>query len=222
MSEIVSLFTVFSPHLSAATLRHLCEIVFAVLAMTGGVTMRNISRWTSKGGSYRTIQRFYNTLIPWGTLCWVFFRTHLFDPESVYLLAGDESILPKSGDATYGLSRFFSSTLGKTIPGLAFFALSVISVKERRSYPMLMEQVVRGEASQTPKNAAVSTTCTSATMYAYNTYPLRPFSPLLTKGGFNYEMFLPDIPWRLRCECCAFGFDDSTERGGKLFRKGYQ
>ena len=157
MSEIVSLFTIFSPHLSATTLRHLCEIVFAVLAMTGGVTMRNISRWTSKGGSYRTIQRFYNTLIPWGTLCWVFFRTHLFDPESVYLLAGDESIVAKLGDQTHGLSRFFASTFGKTIPGLAFFAVSLISVKQRRSYPMLMEQVVRVETAETPETAAVST-----------------------------------------------------------------
>ncbi len=158
MSEIVSLFTVFSPHLSATTLRQFCEIVFAVLAMTGGVTMRNISRWTSKGGSYRTIQRFYNTLLPWGTLCWVFFRTYLFDPESVYLLAGDESIVGKSGDKTYGLSRFFASTYGKTIRGLAFFAVSLISVKKRRSYPMLMEQIVRGEASTTPKKATVSKT----------------------------------------------------------------
>jgi putative transposase len=88
----------------------------------------------------------------------VFFRTHLFDPESVYLLCGDESIVAKSGDTTYGLSRFFSSTDGKTIRGVAFFALSVISVKERRSYPMLIEQVVRSEASQTPsKDATVST-----------------------------------------------------------------
>ena len=140
-----------STFISGTTLRQLCEIVFAVLAMTGGVTMRNISRWTSKGGSYRTIQRFYNALIPWGTLCWVFFRTHLFDPESVYLLAGDESIVAKSGDKTYGLSRFFSSTLGKTIRGLAFFALSIISVKERRSYPMLIEQIVRGETSTPPE-----------------------------------------------------------------------
>ena len=151
MSEIVSLFTVFSPHLSAAALRQFCEIVFAVLAMTGGVTMRNISRWTSKGGSYRTIQRFYNTLLPWGTLCWEFFRAHLFDPESVYLLAGDESIVPKSGDETYGLSRFFASTYGKTIRGLAFFVVSIISVNKRRSYPMLIEQIVRDEASATPK-----------------------------------------------------------------------
>ena len=36
MSEIVSLLTVFSLHLSATTLRQFCEIVFAVLAMTGG------------------------------------------------------------------------------------------------------------------------------------------------------------------------------------------
>ena len=158
MSEIISLFTVFSPHLSAATLRQLCEVVFAVLAMTGGVTMRNISRWTSKGGSYRTIQRFYNTVIPWGTLCWVFFREYLFDPKSVYLLAGDESIVAKSGDHTHGLSRFFASTVGQTIPGLSFFAVSLISVKERCSYPMLMEQVIRGEASETRPNAvAVST-----------------------------------------------------------------
>ena len=151
MSEIVSLFTVFSLHLSVATLRQLCQIVFAVLAMTGSVTMRNISRWTQKGGSYRTVQRFFNTVLPWQTLCWVFFQAHLFDPDDVYLLAGDETVLPKSGDETYGISRFFASTLGKVIPGLAFFAVSIISVKQRRSYPMCMEQILRGEAATTPK-----------------------------------------------------------------------
>ena len=156
MSEIISLFTVFSPHLSATTLRQFSEVVFAVLAMTGGVTMRNISRWTSQGGSYRTIQRFFNTLIPWGTLCWVFFQRHLFDPESVYLLAADESIVAKSGNETYGLSRFFAATQGKTIPGLGFLAVSLISVKDRRSYPMLTEQIVRREASAAP-NTPVST-----------------------------------------------------------------
>ena len=158
MSEIISLLSVFSPHLSTTTLRQLRQIVFAVLAMTGSVTLRNISRWTPKGGSYRTIQRFYNTVLPWGTLCWVFFREHLFDPESVYLLAGDESIVSKSGDQTYGLSRFFASTHGKTIQGLAFFAVSLISVKHRRAYPMLMEQVVRDAASATPKKDTVSKT----------------------------------------------------------------
>ena len=59
MPEIIALFTVFAPHLSTATLRHFSIVVFALLAMTGRVTMLNISRWTPKGGSYRTIQRFF-------------------------------------------------------------------------------------------------------------------------------------------------------------------
>ena len=190
MSEIVSLFTVFSPHLSAPTLRQFCEIVFAVLAMTGGVTMRNISRWTSKGGSYRTIQRFYNTLIPWGTLCWVFFRTHLFDPESVYLLAGDESIVAKSGDETYGLSRFFASTYRKTIRGLAFFAVSFISVKKRRSYPMLMEQIVRGETSTTPK--MTETPPKKATVSKTSEAKGKPGRPKGSKNRNKTEVVLND------------------------------
>ena len=66
--------TVFNLHLSVATLHQFCHIVSAVLAMTGGVTMRNISRWTTQGGSYRTVQRFFNTLMPWQTLYWVFFQ----------------------------------------------------------------------------------------------------------------------------------------------------
>ena len=86
----------------------------------------------------------YHTVIPWGTLYWVFFSTYLLDPESTYILAGDETLVSKSGQSTYGLSRFFSSGHGKTIPSLAFFGLSLVSVKARRSYPMLMEQIVRG------------------------------------------------------------------------------
>ena len=128
--------------------------------MTGQVSMLNISRWTSEGGSYRTVQRFFNTLIPWGTVYWVFFSTYLLDRESPYILAGDETTVSKSGPSTYGLSRFFSSVYGKTIPSLAFLSLSLVSVKERRSYPLVMEQIVRGDtcglrslpASQPPED----------------------------------------------------------------------
>ena len=144
MSDILSLFSVLYPHLSTTPLRQLGRVVFGLLSMTGRVSMLNISRWTTEGGSYRTVQRFFNTVLPWSKLCWVFFRAHLFDPESVYILAGDESIVSKSGPSTYGLSRFFSSVYGKTIQGLGFFSLSLVSVKERRSYPLVMEQVVRG------------------------------------------------------------------------------
>ena len=145
MYDILSLLSVLYPHLSTTTVRQFSRLVFGLLAMTGQVTLLNMSRWTSEGGSYRTIQRFFNTVIPWGTVYWVFFTTYLLDRESAYILAGDETIGSKSGQSTYGLSRFFSSGHGKTIPGLAFLGLSLVSVKERHSYPMVMEQIVRSD-----------------------------------------------------------------------------
>ena len=145
MYEILSVFSVLYPHLSTTTVRQFSRVVLGLLAMTGRVSMLNMSRWTSEGGSYRTVQRFFNTLIPWGTVYWVFFSTYLLDRESTYILAGDETTVSKSGSSTYGLSRFFSSGHGKTIPSLAFLSLSLVSVKERRGYPMIMEQIVRGD-----------------------------------------------------------------------------
>ena len=115
----------------------------AMLSMTGRVTMLNIARWTEKGGSYRTVQRFFHTTIPWGLTFWLFFRQHLHNPEDVYLLAGDETTVTKSGKQTYGLDRFFSSLHGRPVPGLLFFALSLVSVHERRSYPVMVEQIVK-------------------------------------------------------------------------------
>ena len=145
MYDILSVFSVLYPHLSTTSVRQFSRVVLGLLAMTGRVTMLNMSRWTSEGGSYRTVQRFFNTHIPWGSVYWVFFTTYLLDRESAYILAGDETIVSKSGQSTYGLSRFFSSGHGKTIPGLAFLGLSLVSVKERRSYPMVMEQIVRSD-----------------------------------------------------------------------------
>lgn len=142
------------------TIRHFSTIALALLAMTGRVTMLGISRWTGAGGSYRTVQRFFSTVIPWATLFWLFFRTHLFDPDDVYLLAGDETVVTKAGKHTPGLDRFFASLYGKPVPGLAFFALSLISTKQRRSFPLALEQIVRSaeEKAATHSKAAKPTT----------------------------------------------------------------
>src|SRR6266516_3931085 len=133
------------PEMTMTTIRQFSRIALAMLAMTGRVTMLGISRWTGEGGSYRTVQRFFATLIPWATLFWLFFRTHLFQSGDVYLLGGDETVVTKAGKQTYGLDRFFASLYGKPVPGLAFFALSLISTQRRRSFPIQIEQVVRTE-----------------------------------------------------------------------------
>lgn len=107
--DIVALFQCLQPQVPATMCRQLQRIALAMLALTGRVTMRGIARWAGTGGSDRTVQRFFSTVIPWAMLFWVFFRQHVYCPGDVYLPVGDEVVVTKAGTATHGLDRFFSS-----------------------------------------------------------------------------------------------------------------
>jgi putative transposase len=151
--DILACLQCLQPTISRTTLRQCRRIALAMLVMTGRVTMLGLSRWAGPGGSYRTVQRFFATVIPWATLFWVFFQHHGYRSEDVYLLVGDEVIVTKAGKLTHGLDRFFASLYGKPVPGLAFFALSLVRVQARRSLPMRVEQVVRSDAEKTASKA---------------------------------------------------------------------
>lgn len=146
--DILALLQHLNPLLAKTTIRQMSRVISAVLAMTGRVTMLGLSRWSDDGGSYRTIQRFFQTTIPWAQVFWSFFLTHLRQTETVYVLAGDESVINKAGKQTYGLDRFYASLFGKPVPGVAIFALSLLDTQARRSYPIMVEQVVRTEAEK--------------------------------------------------------------------------
>jgi putative transposase len=148
MMDIVALLQCLRPHVTTTTHRRLSRITLALLMITGRITMLGISRWAGKGGSYRTVQRLFSTVLPWATLFWVFFRHHVHCPADVYFVAGDDVVVTKAGQHTHGLDRFFSSLYGKPVPGLAFFTLSLVSVQQRRSFPMRVEQVVRSDAEK--------------------------------------------------------------------------
>ena len=149
MDALIPLLVCLDPVLTPTLRRQFGRIALALLTMTGRVTMRGLSRWTGDGGSYRTIQRFFATTLPWASLFWIFFGAHCFAPDEVYVLAGDEVVVTKAGKHTPGLDRFFSSLYGKPVPGVAFFALSLISTRERHSFPLRVEQVVRDPAART-------------------------------------------------------------------------
>jgi putative transposase len=146
--NIIPLLACLAPYVARRTLRQMVNIVTAILAMTGRITMLGISRWTEKGGSYRTVQRFYTTAMPWALLFWIFFRTHLYRSGDPYILVGDECVVPKAGKHTHGLDRFFSSLYGKPIPGLAFFALALVNARTRQSYPVQVEQMLKDECGK--------------------------------------------------------------------------
>ena len=151
--DILALLQCLQPAVTRTTLRQFSRIARAMLVMTGRVTMLGLSRWAGTGGSYRTVQRFFATVMPWATLFWVFFRHQLYRSEDGYLLVGDEVVVTKAGKTTHGLDRFFASLYGKPGPGLAFFTLSLVSLQQRRSFPIRVEQVVRSDAEKVASKA---------------------------------------------------------------------
>jgi hypothetical protein len=177
MLDIVALLQCCRPFVKATTLRQFSKIIVALLAMTGRVTMLGISRWAGQGGSYRTVQRFFSTVLPWAQLFWVFFRQHLQRPDAVYILAGDEVVVSKAGHHTHGLDRFFAGVYGRVIPSLAFFSLALIDTAQRRSFPVRIEQVVRTAAEKAASQAK--------TAAKHAPKPLAPRKPGRPKGSKN-------------------------------------
>ena len=97
MTEIIALTHCLVPTLSPTTLRQLQHIVAAMLCMTGRVTTLGLSRWTEKGGSVRTLQRWMHTPVAWGAVLWTVVCTHLLEWDKAYIVAADEGVLSKSG-----------------------------------------------------------------------------------------------------------------------------
>jgi putative transposase len=141
MTDMMMVFACLNQSLHPTALGQLTVVAQAMLAMTARVTMLGLSRWAGKGGSYRTIQRFFNSTVSWSALQWLLIRTHLWEADEVMVVAGDDVTATKSGKHTYGLDRFFCSIYSRVVPGVGSLCLSLISVKRRVSYPMVMEQL---------------------------------------------------------------------------------
>jgi hypothetical protein len=148
MTDILALLQCIQPAISTTNVKRLSRIVIAMIAMTGRVTMLGLSRWAGRGGSYRTIQRFFNAIIPWPQVFKLFFEAHMNAADGEYFLVGDECVATKAGKETHGLDYFFSGLLNKVVKGIAIFSIAVVDVNERRSYPLSVEQVVRSEAEK--------------------------------------------------------------------------
>jgi putative transposase len=157
MTEISILLTCLHGILDQTTIKQLMLLSECQLTMAGRITMLGMSRWTEKGGSYRTIQRFFQKNIIWSLLHWELVKPKIKESSGVILIAGDATTVTKSGKHTYGLGRFFSSIYSRAVPGIAFQCLSLIDVATQTSYPLVMEQIIsenKGKAKRAKKKSS--------------------------------------------------------------------
>jgi len=145
MNEIATLLFCMSSIIEPTVLRQLNVVCSAMFCMTGRVTMLGISRWAGKGGSYRTIQRFFLKTISWEKLNWQLVRNQIQNMDRV-IFAGDATTITKAGKCTHGIGRFFSSIYSKTVRGLSFQTISLVDPVSKKSWPILIEQILPKEA----------------------------------------------------------------------------
>lgn len=153
MTEILALLQNIAPLLEKTHLRQMSQVIFGMLVASGRITMLGLSRWTEKGGSYRTVQRFYHSTLSWKSILWLFFQKCFLQPEDEYIIAADEVVVSKAGKETYGLDRFFSGIQQRVIASLSFFAFSLVNVREERSYPIQVTQVVKSPQEKAASKA---------------------------------------------------------------------
>jgi hypothetical protein len=153
MREILALLQDIAPLLEKRTFRQISQVIFGMLATNGRITMLGLSRWTEKGGSYRTIQRLYGSVLSWKAIQWLFFQKRFLKTEDEYIIAGDEVVDSKAGKKTYGLDRFFSGIQQQVISGLSFFTFSLVNVREEHSYPMQATQMVKSAEEKATSKA---------------------------------------------------------------------
>jgi putative transposase len=84
MNDLSVLLTLLCSHIDQTTAKKLSIIVKSMFTMTGRITMIGMSRWSEKGGSYRTIQRFFNKNIAWLSLNWLLIQSVLEKIGALY------------------------------------------------------------------------------------------------------------------------------------------
>jgi putative transposase len=152
MTEIVALLQTIAAVVSPTAVKQMSQVIYGLLISNGRITMLEISRWTERGGSYRTIQRWYHSKLLWLQMMWILFTSQLWKAGHEYIAAGDEVMFGKVGQETFGLGRFFSSLQNRVIPGLSFFVFSLIDVQARQSYPIQVAQMVKKEGEKAKKD----------------------------------------------------------------------
>lgn len=133
------------PYLSVniAILHEVIQSIYCVSG--GGITMKNLSRWTGAKGSYRNIQRLYGSQIDWLALNIYLITSCYFGYElsGEYLLAVDETVEGKSRKKTWGISSFYSSIVGKPIRSVSFHAISLVEVVSGTSFMLEVTQNIK-------------------------------------------------------------------------------
>jgi len=165
---------------------HLLELM---LMLPGHATFRNMHRYSSY--HERTFARWYGRNFDWVSLNQAAI-TKVVPPEHDQALVMDASFVPKSGQHTYGLDRFWNGSHSRVEKGLELSTLAWLDITDNCAYCLSVEQTP-------PSAATVDLEATRMDVYldqlsrVVKVHDLRSLRYVVTDGAYSKQKFVAGV-----------------------------
>jgi hypothetical protein len=117
--------------------KFMLTLLCLLMRLRGRANFRNLSRYSHYNEkTYSRWYRQYFDFLGFNQIA----LSPLADQGDESIAATDASFIPKSGEHTDGLGKFYSSTHGKAEKGLEISTLAIISVTENTAYNLSTRQ----------------------------------------------------------------------------------
>jgi hypothetical protein len=128
------------PKVSKPVKNFLSELLVVFLSLKGRYCFRNISRWASF--CEHTISRNFAKGFDFYLVEQQFLDTFLQGKKLIAVV--DCSFVTKAGKATFGVDKFFSSTVKKAVKGLELSLIALVDIQTREAYSLHSRQTKAG------------------------------------------------------------------------------
>jgi hypothetical protein len=128
------------PQVSKPVKGFLSQLVVVFLSLKGRYCFRNMSRWATF--CEHTISRNFAKKFDFYLFEQQFIDSFLQGKKLIAVV--DCSFVTKAGKATFGLDKFFSSTVKKAVKGLELSLIGLVDIQTREAYSLHARQTKSG------------------------------------------------------------------------------
>src|SRR5262249_42259556 len=160
-----------------------------ILMLPGHATFRNMSRYSPY--HERTFSRWYGRGFDWASLNQAAI-TEVVPPEHEQALVMDASFVPKSGQHTYGLDRFWNGSHSRAEKGLEISTLAWLDITGNCAYCLSVEQTPPSAATADPEATRMDIYLDQLRRVV-TAHDLRFLRYVVTDGAYSKQKFVAGV-----------------------------
>jgi hypothetical protein len=160
-----------------------------MLMLPGHATFRNMSRYSPY--HEKTFARWYARGFDWASLNQAAI-TEVVPPEHAQALVMDASFVPKSGQHTYGLDRFWNGSHSRAEKGLEISTLAWLDITGNCAYCLSVEQTPPSAETADPEATRMDISLDQLRRVV-TAHDLRFLRSVVTDGAYSKQKFVAGV-----------------------------